>query len=174
MVKLPDFLEQELTPKVVQLLEVSHYQAKLIQSLRDEIAALKGNKPKPTISPSVMDSVAGGDKGLNSAGEKRPGSAKRKKTEQLTIHETKIVKAESVPAGSVFKGYKEFVVQDMVINAHNILYQVERWETPSGSYVEVKLPGEVNGHFGSKLVSYILYQYYQCHVTEASVAGGVA
>jgi len=166
MGKLPDFLEEELTPKVLQLLEVSHYQAELIQSLRDEIAALKGNKPKPTIKPSVMDSEAGGDKDRNSVGEKRPGSAKKNKTEQLTIHETKMVKAENVPAGSVFKGYKEFVVQDMVINAHNILYQVERWETPSGSYVEVKLPDGVKCHFGSKLVSYILYQYYQCHVTQ--------
>ncbi len=42
--KLPDIPEEQRTPLVAQLLEVIHYQMEVIQSLRDEIAVLKGNK----------------------------------------------------------------------------------------------------------------------------------
>jgi len=167
MPKLPNFSEEELTPNVLQLLEVSHYQTELIQALRNEIAQLKGNKPKPQIKASNMDKGAGkGKVGSSSKSKKRPGSAKKKKTKELKIHKTEIVKAENIPAGSEFKGYKEFVVQNIVINSHNTLYRMERWQTPSGNYVEGELPPSVKGHFGSELVSYILYQYYQCHVTQ--------
>ena len=167
MPKLPIFSEEELTSKVLQLLEVSHYQAKLIQSLRDEIANLKGNNPKPKIKPSQMDKGTGKGKGDNSSkSTKRAGSAKKSKTKELKIHKTQIVKAENIPAGSEFKGYKEFVVQNIVVGSENTLYRMERWKTSSGNYLEGKLPSSVRGHFGSKLISYILYQHYQCHVTQ--------
>jgi len=166
MPKLPDFLEEELTPNVLQLLDVAHYQAELIQALRDENAALKGNKPKPDIKPSRMDKEARKDKDCDSSNKKRPGSDKDKKTAKLQIHETKIIKAENVQGGSEFKGYKNFVVQNLVIKNHNTLYRMERWETPSGGYIEGKLPPSVKGHYGSDLISYTLYQYYNCHVTQ--------
>jgi hypothetical protein len=167
MSKLPDFSEEELTPKVIQLLEVARYQAELIQSLRNENATLKGNKPKPKIKPSRMDKDAGNkNKDKNSSDKKRNGSAKKKKTKELKIHNTEVMKAKNVPEGSRFKGYKEFVVQDMVVKSYNTLYRMERWETLSGSYVEGKLPESVKSHFGSTLTSYIFYQYYQCHVTQ--------
>ncbi len=156
MPKLPNFSEDELTPKVLQLLEVSRYQAELIQSLRDEIAVLKGNKPKPKIKPSRMDKDAGKkNTDKNSSDKKRNGSDKKKKTKDLKIHNTELIKAENVPEGSSFKGYKEFVVQDIVVEPYNTLYRMERWETPSGSYVEGELPDSVKSHFGSTLTSYI-------------------
>jgi len=160
--KLPIFTEEELSPKVQQLLEVLRYQMELIQALRDEIAVLKGNKPKPKIKPSKLDrnDPKPGEHG------KRPGSEKEHKTEGLEIHETKTIKADDVPEGSEFKGYKEFVVQDLMIQCHNTLYQMERWLTPEGTYVSGQLPLSVEGHFGSTLKSYILYQYHQCQVTQ--------
>ena len=160
--KLPDFAEEELSPKVQQLMEVLRYQTEMIQALRDEIAILKGNKPKPKIKPSDLNRKErkSGDN------EKRPGSDKEQKTAELEIHETKTIKAEDVPEGSEFKGYKDFVVQDLMISCHNTLYQMERWETPDGGYVNGELPPLVDGHFGTTLKSYILYQYHQCQVTQ--------
>lgn len=167
MPKLPNFSEEELTPNVIQLLEVSHYQRELIQALRDEIAQLKGNKAKPKIRPSNMDKNAEKGKcGNSSKDKKRSGSDKRKKTKDIKIHKTEIIEAENIPTGSEFKGYKDFVVQDIAINSHNTLYRMKRWQIPSGNYVEGELPSSVKGHFGSELVSYTLYQYYQCHVTQ--------
>ena len=144
------------------------YQSELIQSLRDEIAILKGQKPKPKIKPSGMNekSEKTEDQSKSDNSDKRPGSAKRKKTAELEIHETKVITAEVIPEGSVFKGYKDFVVQGIVIETHNTIYRMERWQTPDGTYVEGNLPASVQGHFDSTLVSFILYQYHQCHVTQ--------
>ncbi len=161
--KLPDIPEEQRTAIVVQLLEVIRYQTEMIQALRDEIAVLKGNKPKPKIKPSRLnrdDPPKSGHSG------KRPGSEKEHKTEGLEIHQTKTIKAKDVPEGSEFKGYKDFIVQDLMVQCHNTLYQMERWQTSEGSYVSGQLPASVDGHFGSTLKSYILYQYHQCHVTQ--------
>lgn len=164
--KLPDIPEENRTPEIAQLLEIVHYQMEMIQGLRDEIAVVKGNKPKPKIKPGKMDKGSQGKKDKKPKEGKRPGSSKKDKTAQLTIHEKVSIAPENIPVGSTFKGYKDFTVQGLIIESHNICYRLERWETPDGSYVEGELPPSVCGHFTSKLNSYILYQYYQCHVTQ--------
>lgn len=165
--KVPDIPEKERTPLVVQLLEVIGYQSELIQHLKDEIAILKGDKPRPKIKPSGMEN---GDKKNNNNDPppdgKRPGSAKRNKTKELIIHTKIPIPPEDIPEGSTFKGYKEYVVQGILIQPYNTLYRLERWETPDGSYIEGKLPPYIQGHFDPSLVSYIQYQYFQCHVTQ--------
>ncbi|MBI2566355.1 MAG: hypothetical protein HYV63_04905 [Candidatus Schekmanbacteria bacterium] len=47
---------------VLILLEVIHHQQEQIQQLRDEVARLKGEKPKPNIKPFTLDGQAGGEK----------------------------------------------------------------------------------------------------------------
>lgn len=164
--KIPDIPEEELTPVVVQLLEIIRYQAEMIQSLRDEIAVIKGNKPKPKIKPSGMEKDNKKDKDKKQSDDKRPGSAKRSKTKDLIIHETISIAAENVPEGSIFKGYKEFITQGIIIKPNNTMYYLERWETSDGTYVEGELPSHIQGHFQPSLISFIQYQYYQCHVTQ--------
>ncbi|HAM49505.1 MAG TPA: transposase, partial [Nitrospiraceae bacterium] len=58
------------------------------------------------------------------------------------------------------------MVQDIAISCHNIRYRLECWRTPEGTYIVGKLPEEVDSHFGSTPISYILYQYYHAHVTQ--------
>ena len=166
--KIPEVPEEQRTGVVVQLLELCHRLLELVQALRDEIAQLKGQKPKPKIKPSTLEKGAGRKERGNPPGEgKRAGSEKRRKTAELRIHETKVVKPDEVPAGSRFKGYEDFTVQELVIRAHNTVYRRERWLTPSGATVLGKLPaGASSGHFGSTLVAYILQQYYHGHVTQ--------
>jgi hypothetical protein len=135
--------------------------------LRDEIARLKGEKPKPDIKPSKPGKSMKTRKKESHPGGKRPGSAKRSKTQELEIHETKVIPPDTIPQGSRFKGYQDYVVQDLVIHAHNTRYRVEQWQTPEGSYISGKLPPELSeGHFGPTLCSYVLYQHYQAHVTQ--------
>lgn len=164
--QIPDIPESERNPFVTQLLEVNRYQAELIQVLKDEIAVLKGNKPKPKIKPSKMEKGVKGDKDKKNSKSKRPGSEKRSKTVELKIHETIIIPPKNIPKGSVFKGYKDFFVQGLKIECHNIHYRLERWDTLNGNYAEGILPPSVCGHFDSELVSYALYQYHQCGVTQ--------
>lgn len=165
--KIPDIPEEERTPFVVALLEIIQLQQEKIQALKDEIARLKGQKPRPKIKPSKLEQDS--DNGDKKEKEKRPGSARKGKRGELEIHETKIVKAENVPAGSRRKGYEDFTVQGLVIKPHNVLYRRERWETPQGDSIVAPLPQEVQalgGHFDGTLVSFILYQYYHAHVTQ--------
>ncbi len=165
--KIPDIPEEERTPLVVALLEMTHLQQEQIQALKDEIARLKGQKPRPKIKPSRLEEdSANDDKG---GGKKRPGSARKSKRGELEIHETKVVKADDVPPGSRFKGYEDFTVQALVIKPRNVLYRRERWKTPQGETIVAPLPQEVQalgGHFDCTVVSFTLYQYYHAHVTQ--------
>jgi len=161
--KLPKIDESERTPLVTQLIEIVQHQAEIIQVLRDEIAVLKGNKPKPKIKPSGMET---GDEDKKSPKKRPRHSTQRSKTAELEIHETKVIAAENVPAGSTRKGYRYFVVQGLVIESHNIEYKLERWLTPDGDYVEAELPSDVPCHFSAEIICFILYQYHQCHVTQ--------
>lgn len=52
--KIADVPEDQRTPVVVGLFEIIELQREQIQQLRDEIARLKGQKPKPEIKPSKL------------------------------------------------------------------------------------------------------------------------
>ena len=136
-----------------------------IELLKEEIKRLKGHKGKPRIKPSQMDA-----KGKKASEGKRPGSAKRHKTENLKIHEEKKIAANDLPGGSIFKGYQNYVFQDLILKAHNTLYRLERWKLPDGSYRTASLPEDTKGyHFGPTLRSFIDYQHHKQHVTQPAL-----
>jgi hypothetical protein len=163
--KIPEISDEERTPLVAALLEIVQVQQELIQELRDEIARLKGQKPKPRIKPSSL-----GKKSRNKDRKGRPGNrSKRNKTERLEIHETVILEPHNVPNGSKFRGYEDFTVQDLLLQPFNTLYRRERWTTPQGGDIVAPLPMKIRtlgGHFGPTLHCFIIYQYYHSHVTQ--------
>lgn len=169
--KLSEIPEAEQTPRVRHLLQIIMQQQEEIQALKDEVQRLKGLKGKPKIEPSRLEAEANQEE--NSEGETDPRTSqrkkrkKRKKTAQLTIHHDEVVKAEAVPAGAVFKGYQDYVVQDLLIRPDNTRYRLEQWQTADGSYVIAPVPEAVRGrHYGPTLISYILHQYHHQHVTQ--------
>jgi hypothetical protein len=139
-----------------------------VAQLKDEIAILKGEKPRPKIKSSTLnqDQQEGegprrGEKGK----DRRAGQGKRSK--ELEIHETQILEPEPLPAGSVFKGYEDYLVQGLRIRLHNTQYRRARYQTPRGETLMGELPAAVRGsHFDPELRSYILLQYYQQHVSQ--------
>jgi len=143
--KIADVPEDQRTPVVIGLFEIIELQREQIQQLRDEIARLKGQKPKPEIKPSkLVQSVEARQKESNPDG-KRPGSEKRSKNRDLEIHETQIIRPDTIPEGSKFKGCVDYVVQDLVIRAHNTVYRVEQWQTLEGGYITGKVPDDLSG-----------------------------
>ncbi len=59
-----------------------------VQLLKDEIAVLKGQKPKPKIPPNRLNDNPPGASGSDKDGKgKRPGSDKRSKTGNLEINQ---------------------------------------------------------------------------------------
>src|SRR5580692_4926411 len=101
-IPLPDYAESECTPLVRQLLDIIGHLQNRIQELEDEIVRSKGLKTRPIIGPSPLEAPA---RPPREPGQKRPGSAKRLKTAQLTVTDEIVLLADP-PAGSVFKGYE--------------------------------------------------------------------
>lgn len=166
-------LVKKLVAMIDALLEANQKLSTEAQQMRDEIAVLKGEKAKPKFKSSKMEegtNKVDGDapKSEDGGKPKRPGSAKKSKTAQLQIHEECVIApAKPIPAGSRFKGYRDFVVQGLVIKSHNIRYRLECWQTSDGEYLTGQLPPELQGHhFDANLQSFILHQYHHCHVTQ--------
>lgn len=160
--RFPKIPKEQITPLVAELLELIQLQMAEIQLLRDEIARLKGQKPRPNIKPSRLEAAS-----KRSNTQKRKKRSKKSKTKKIEIHEVVSIKPDNLPEGSKLKDHQEYIVQDLVIGNWNTCYRRQRWQTPSGEYVLGKLPEHVTGsHFGSTLTAFVLYQYYGCHVTQ--------
>jgi len=137
------------------------------QGLRDEIAVLKGQKPRPKIPPSQLEGPKGGNKGGEGNKPKIPrGKHPRKKKTLLEIHQEQVVQPHFIPEGAVFKGYKSYDVQDLVCRSNNTRFLIARWKLPDGTYVCGELPKGIHGHYGPELIAHILNDYYACRVTE--------
>lgn len=131
------------------------------QALREEIARLKGLKGRPKLKPSGMERASEPD----GKGNRRRKGRRGAKRDKLTIHETRIVKPDSIPEGARFKGYEDFVVQDIIIKPHTVLYRRERWLLPTGETMVAALPKEAASHFGPELRRFVLSQYTQAQTT---------
>jgi hypothetical protein len=162
---LPDIPESECSPLVRQLIDIIGLLQNRIQELEDEILRLKGLKTRPIITPSPLEAPP---RPPPVPGQKRPGSAKRLKTAQLIVTDTVVVPLVDRPPGSIFKGYEDFVVQDLIIRPKVIRYRRERWQTPDGQNLVAGLPADVRpgSHFGPTLISFIIHQYHHQHVTQ--------
>src|SRR5438105_4952354 len=128
---LPDIPVEQRTPLVEALLAVIRAQQdrireleETVQQLRDEIAILKGQKPRPQIAPSRLEQP--GPRPPLAEGQKRPGSQKRPKNAQLSITQEIRVPFPNPPAGSVSKGHEEYLVQELVMRAETTRYLRER------------------------------------------------
>jgi hypothetical protein len=135
------------------------------QRLKDEIATLKGQKPKPKIPPSTLEGAHSKDKQNDPNRLSRGKHPRRKKKNRLEVHSRQRIKPESIPGDAVFKGCLKYVIQDIVLKPLNTIYELERWMLPDGTYLTGQLPQNIHGRYGPHLVAYILHQYYGCRVT---------
>jgi Transposase IS66 family len=153
----------ELKSLVISQFEMIAELQRTVAALRDEIARLKGGPGRPDIKPNKPS-------GMEKATDPKPQGSPRERAKRgptrtkLTINEEKVIKV-AAPAGSRFKGYTSYIVQDLVIRTHVVEYRCERWVAPDGTVLTAPLPEGILGHFGSDLRRFILAQYYQGQVT---------
>ena len=93
--------------------------------LKDEIARLKGKPPKPKISPSTMDSTLSQSKSSRKKGKRK----KNKKNKRVKVDKEIKLNPDNLPAGSQFKEYKDFLVQDIIFTTNNINFKRGKWIT---------------------------------------------
>jgi hypothetical protein len=170
--ELPEVRPEERTPLVESLLDVIRQLLdrierveETVQQLRDENAVLKGQKPRPKISPSQLESPTPSSRPKDG---RRPGSDKRSKNSHLIIPDDVKLYSHNLPPGSVLKGYEPYVVQELTIKAKATRYLRARYELPDGSSVLAPLPDDVlpGRHFGPNLICYILNQHHHAYVTQ--------
>ena len=149
----------ELRAEVMRLREGTARLQEENAALKDEIARLKGLSGRPKLKPS----------GMEPATEPGQGRTRRERRDRLkrtapAVREEQVLTV-AAPAGSRFKGYEDFLVQDLELGPRVIRYRRERWQTPGGQNLVASLPTGVRGHFGPELRRFVLLQHHQGQVT---------
>ena len=140
-------------------------QGERIEQLEAELRAQKKLKGKPKIRASRLNE----SKTESAEGEekKRPGSGKRSKKLGFGCYEEKIIQPEEIPENAKFNGYRDYDVQELTLECQHIRFRLAEYITEAGNTIVGELPSEYRyGHYGPLLVGYILYQHYQCRVTQ--------
>src|SRR3974377_754682 len=138
---------EELKALLVEALERGARLGNEDAALREEIARLKGLKGRPKLKPSGMEKATEGPAARSA---RRKGRRGAKRTTRV-LGETRIGKPDSLAEGARFKGYEDFIVQDIVIAPRTVLYRRERWLLPSGETVGGGLARGITRHFGPQL-----------------------
>jgi hypothetical protein len=175
-IERPPILDAERASLVLRLLEIIDTQQQrllsleeTVRQLREAIAMLKGQKPRPTIAPSQLPKL---DQSPPPKGrQRRRGEKRSKKTSCRIIPVEKKIDFPNRPDGAVSNGYEEYDVQELVIEVKVTRYLRERIVRPSGRTLLAPLPEEVipGSHFGPGLISYILYQHHHGNVTQGKI-----
>jgi uncharacterized coiled-coil protein SlyX len=140
-------------------------QQERIEQLEVEVRAQKKLKGKPKLGASRLNDPPPAPDGQGQ--KNRPGSAKRSKKLGFEIHEERIIAPEEIPATAKFNGYRDYDVQELTLERHNIRFRLAEYVREDGSTLVGKVPPEYRqGHYGPLLVGYILYQHYQCRVPQ--------
>ena len=160
-VEIPAEHQSDLVLLLVGLIQK---QATEIQQLKDEIQRLKGTTRRPNIKPSVL--LKDDKKQNNQPPKKRPGSDKRSKTKDIRIDHDVVLPPTELPPGAVLEGYRDFVVQDLIIKGNNTRYRRAVYRLLDGTLLVGPRPEGVKSHFGPGLRQYILLQAHQNHVTQ--------
>ena len=131
-----------------------------IGGLREELARLKGLKGRPKLKPSKPSGMDKQAKAWAKAKQGRKQAKRARGAKKLTVDEDRVIETPH-PEGARFKGYEDYVVQDVVLKPLVVRYRRERWETPEGRMIVASLPAGVRGHFGPELRRFILAAYHQ-------------
>ena len=133
-----------------------------VKELKDEINRLKGQKSRPKFPPATLNK---GDKGSDNNAKQQTAMNPTGGLKKIR-HEEIVVTPPNIPEGSRFKGYSDFHVEELNIEALKIKYRLAIYETPSGEILRGRLPFNLNRkHFGPDLIAYCLDQYHGRCVT---------
>jgi Transposase IS66 family len=159
---------QGLQATIEKLEQREQRQQQRIEQLEAELKTLKKLKGKPKLGASQLNHPE--DKGAAEESEKRPGSAKRSKKHGFEIHEERIIAPSEIPEGAKFNGYRNYDVQELKLERHNIRFRLAEYISPTGRSLVGEVPVEYRqGHYGPILKGYILYQHYQCRVPQGLI-----
>ncbi len=152
----------------------------LVQQQNDEINRLKGEQGKPEFSPKKKNdgNISSEEERKQAEGRKPKGKNeprnRQSKQSKIKIDRCDIcsVNKKELPEDAVFKGYKDEVVQDLIIKTENVKYRREVYYSPSQKkYFYGQLPVEVKGtgEFGPGIRTLIPVLKSECNMSEPKI-----
>jgi hypothetical protein len=140
-----------------------------VQRLRDENNRLKGAQGQPTIKANTKPTVPAGDH--SSERERRRPTPRhvRRKLQQIVIDRTEVLAVDPalLPPEAECKGHEPVGVQDVVFRSDNVLFQKEKWYSPSvGTSYLASLPPGYGGGFGPGIKALPLVFAHAGHMSE--------
>lgn len=122
-----------------------------IQSLKDEINRLKGEKGKPKISPNVPEKEKDAQNQSTTEKKKWTKSAKKPRI-KIDRTEFKYVDKSILPPDAEYKGYRTIIIQNIKFATDNVEYKLEYYYSKNEKKTyEAELPDDIKGEFGTEL-----------------------
>jgi hypothetical protein len=143
-----------------------------IQRLRDEVKRLKGEQGQPKMPGQKKASGSSGEH--SSEGERRQKRKRHKKSKKRNVRiqreEVLEVDRARLPADAREKGYQRVVVQDVRLEAANVLFSKEKYYSASKRKTYLApLPEGYAGQFGPGIKSLVLTLYYGVGTSEPKI-----
>jgi len=153
----------ELTTRLLNFEEENKELKNLIQTLKDEIRRLKGEKGRPNIKPSLPD-----DPPVTKKQRRSRKWKKSKKTITITRRVRLPISKELLPKDARYKGTRRIVIQDLRIEPDNIEFELERYySVRERKTYESKLPpGYEGSSFGPGIRQLVLALHYQARMPQ--------
>ena len=164
-----EYIEENQSLKEIIQEQSQHLQkqSEKIQLLEEEINRLKNRPKKPKLKPSGIGL-------LEKLSAKKSLKTRKKRRKKLKIHKIISLKPDNLPKGSRLLGYRDYIVQNIRIEAENIKYRRPIYRTPEGACVFAKLPPEIQkSHYGIDLRAYILSLYHSMHVSQRDIVSSL-
>lgn len=145
-------------------------QAEEIQRLRDENNRLKGEQGKPDILPNTAPTK----KDHSSEQERRQPKEhhRRSKLGTIPIDRDELCRLDpaTLPPDAAFQGYREVVIQDLVLRTDNVRFRQEVYHAAStGQTYLAPLPAGYTGEFGPGIKALIIVWYFACQMSEPKI-----
>jgi len=152
----------------------------LVQQLNNEINRLKGEQGKPEFPENKKKEgdISSEEERQKAEGRKPKGKNeprnRKPKHSKIKIDRNDIcpVDKKTLPKDAVFKGYKDEIVQDIIIKTENVKYRREVYYSASQQkYYYGQLPVEVfgTGEFGPGIRTLIPVLKSECNMSEPKI-----
>ncbi len=152
----------------------------IVQQLNNEINRLKGEQGKPEFPENNKKDgdISSEEERKKAEGRKPKGKNeprnRQQKQSKIQIDRCDIcsVDQNELPKDAIFKGYKDEVVQDIIIKTENVKYRREVYYSPSQKkYYYGSLPVEVKGkgEFGPGIRTLIPVLKSECNMSEPKI-----
>ena len=142
------------------------------QRLRDEVNRMKGEQGKPNIRGNQSGRAAQADHSSEAERHQNRKRHKKSKKSDVPIQREEVLKVDRarLPGDAKYKGYETVVVQDVRIQAENVLFYKEKYYSASQHKTYLaELPPGYAGQFGPGIKSLILTLYFGVGTSEPKI-----